>query len=88
MWEESFVRPQKPCHFGAQQSYERSWKHLSGLLGCVLEIVLGVCQDIKQSLDQFLILKRTEFLLPGQNTQTFWHFANGIIVTHYQREVH
>lgn len=56
-WADSFVRPQKPGHFGTQQSDERSWKHLPGLLGRVLEIVLGVGQDIKQRLDQFLILK-------------------------------
>lgn len=66
-WADSFVRPQKPGHFGTQQSDEGSWKHLPGLLGCVLEIVLGVGQDIKESLDQFLILKRTELLLLGQN---------------------
>lgn len=67
-WAGSLVRPQEPGHFGTQQSDEGSWKHLPGFLGCVLEIVLGVGQDIKQSLDQFLILKRTEVLLRGQNT--------------------
>lgn len=65
-WAGSFVRPQKPGHFGAQQSDEGLWKHLPGLLDCVLEIVLGVGQDIKQRLDQFLILKRTGLLLLGQ----------------------
>lgn len=67
MWADSFVRSQKPGHFGTQQSDEGSWKHLPGLLGCVLEIVLGMGQDIKQCLDQLLILKWTEILLLGQN---------------------
>lgn len=75
----SLVWPQEPGHFGTEQSDEGSWKHLPGFLGCVLEIVLGVGQDVKQSLDQFLILKRTQVLLLGQNTETFQHFANGTI---------
>ena len=67
VWAASFVRPQKPGHFGTEQSDEGSWKDLPGLLGRVLEIVLGVSQDIKQRLDQLLVLKRTEFLILGQN---------------------
>lgn len=76
----SFVRPQEPGHFGTEQSDEGPWKHLPGFLGCVLEIVLGVGQDVKQGLDQLLILKRIEVVVLGQNTSTFQHLANGTIM--------
>lgn len=46
-----FVRPQEPGHFGAQQFDEGPWEHLLGLLGCVLEVVLGMGQHVEESLD-------------------------------------
>ena len=51
-----FVGPQESGHFGAQQLDEGPWEHLLGLLGCVLEIVLGVCQHIEQGLDELFVL--------------------------------
>lgn len=85
-WADSFVRPQKPGHFGTEQSDERSWKHLPGLLGRVLEIVLGVGQDIKQCLDQFLILKYFLMVLrciePPISNYVFNEFLVILIVRH------
>lgn len=52
-----FVRPQEPGHFGAQQFDEGPWEHLLGLLGCVLEVVLGMGQHVEESLDQLLVLQ-------------------------------
>lgn len=52
-----FVRPQESGHFGAQQFDEGPGEHLFGLLGCVLEVVLGVCQHVKEGLDQLLVLQ-------------------------------
>ena len=54
-----FVRPQEPGHFGAQQFDEGPREHLLGLLGCVLEVVLGVSQHVEEGLDQLLVLKDT-----------------------------
>lgn len=53
------VGPQEPGHLGAQQFDEGARKHLLGLLGRVLEVVLGVCQHVKEGLDQLLVLQNT-----------------------------
>lgn len=50
-----FVGPQEPGNFGAQQLDEGPREHLLGLLGCVLEVVLGVRQHIEEGLDEFLV---------------------------------
>lgn len=52
-----FIRSQKPGDFRTQKPNKRPWKHLPGFLRCVLEVVLWMCQNIKQCLYQFLILK-------------------------------
>lgn len=86
MWADSFVRSQKPGHFGTQQSDERSWKHLPGLLGRVLEIVLGMGQDIKQCLDQLLILEYFLMILrciePSISNYVFDEFLVVLIICH------
>lgn len=50
-----FVRPQEAGDLGAQQLDEGLRQHLLVLL-CVLEVVLGVGQDLKEGLDKLLIL--------------------------------
>lgn len=52
-----FVGPQEPGHLGAQQFDEGAWEHLFGLLGRVLEVVLGVRQHVEECLDQLLVLQ-------------------------------
>lgn len=52
-----FVGPQESGHFGAQQFDEGAREHLLGLLGRVLEVVLGVCQHVEEGLDQLLVLQ-------------------------------
>lgn len=54
-----FVGSQEPGHLGAQQFDEGPWEHLLGLLGCVLEVVLGVRQHVEEGLDQLLVLQDT-----------------------------
>lgn len=54
-----FVGPQEPGHFGTQQLDEGPREHLLGLLGCVLEVVLGVRQHVEEGLDEFLVLQDT-----------------------------
>lgn len=51
------VGPQESGHFGAQQLDEGPREHLLGLLGCVLEVVLGVRQHVEEGLDQLLVLQ-------------------------------
>lgn len=53
------VGPQEAGHLGAQQFDEGARKHLLGLLGCVLEVVLGVRQHVEEGLDQLLVLQDT-----------------------------
>lgn len=55
-----FVRPQEPGDFGAQQLDEGARKHLFGLLRRVLEVVLGVSEDIKQGFYQLLVLEKSQ----------------------------
>lgn len=52
-----FVRPQEAGNFGAEQLDERFWQHLLVFL-CVLEVVLGVGQHLKEGLDELLVLQR------------------------------
>ena len=52
-----FVGPQEAGNFGAEQLNEGFWQHLLVLL-CVLEIVLGVSQHLKEGLDELLVLQR------------------------------
>lgn len=54
-----FVGPQESGHFGAQQLDEGPREHLLGLLGCVLEVVLGVRQHVEEGLDELLVLQDT-----------------------------
>lgn len=58
-----FVRPQKSGNFGAQQPNEGSGEHLSWLLGCVLEVVLWMCQHVKQCFYQLLVLGKGKQIL-------------------------
>lgn len=52
-----FVGPQEAGNFGAEQLYEGFWQHLLVLL-CVLEVVLGMSQHLKEGLDELLVLQR------------------------------
>lgn len=52
-----FVGPQETGHFGAKQLDEGFWQHLFVLL-CVLEVVLGMGQYLKEGLDELLVLQR------------------------------
>lgn len=52
-----FVGPQETGNFGAEQLDEGFWQHLFVLL-CVLEVVLGMGQYLKESLDELLVLQR------------------------------
>lgn len=52
-----FVGPQEAGHFGAEQLDEGFWQHLLVLL-CVLEVVLGMSQHLKEGLDELLVLQR------------------------------
>jgi hypothetical protein len=61
-----FVGPQEPRHFGTQKFDKGPGEHLLGLLGCVFEVVLWVCQHVKEGLDQLLVL---------QDTGTLWDRA-------------
>lgn len=51
-----FVGPQEAGDFGAEQLDEGAGQHLLVLL-CVLEVVLGVCQHVKERFDQLLVLE-------------------------------
>ena len=51
-----FVGPQEAGNFGAEQLDEGFWQHLL-VLFCVLEVVLGVRQHVKEGLDQLLVLQ-------------------------------
>lgn len=55
-----FVRPQEPGDFGTQQLDEGAREHLFGLLCCVLEVVLGVREDIEQGFYQLLVLEKSQ----------------------------
>lgn len=57
------VGPQEPGHLGAQQFDEGAWEHLFGLLGRVLEVVLGVRQHVEERLDQLLVLQNLLVIL-------------------------
>lgn len=50
-----FVGPQEAGNFGAEQLDEGFWQHLL-VLFCVLEVVLGVGQHLKEGLDELLVL--------------------------------
>lgn len=52
-----FVGPQETGNFGAEQLDEGFWQHLFVLL-CVLEVVLGMGQYLKEGLDELLVLQR------------------------------
>lgn len=52
-----FVGPQEAGNFGTKQLDEGLWQHLLVLL-CVLEVVLGVGQHLKEGLNELLVLQR------------------------------
>lgn len=54
------VRSQESWHFAAYEPNEGAGKHLVGLPSGVLEVVAWVSQHIKQSLNQFFILRERD----------------------------
>lgn len=56
LWDALLVRSQDGGDFAADEAYEGAWQHLVGLSSCVLKVVVGVSQNVEQSLNQFFIL--------------------------------
>lgn len=62
-----FVGPQEAGHFGAEQLDEGLWEHFLVFL-CVLEVVLGMGQHLKEGLDELLVLQRWQGVVSSRVT--------------------